>query len=210
MHKKKTGGTKLIVLLLALCLLVGATIGGTLAWLITQTEPVVNTFTVGNIQINLTEVNPADKDAIKMVPGTEITKDPKVTVTGGSEACWLFVKVKAENGVVLEGTPAATDFLTCAIASGWTKVAGEADSVVYGRQVNASAADQIFSVLDGDKVHVLKTVTKAMMDSITEANAPKLTFTAYAIQSANLKKGDTPVATAEEAWAVYNQSAQNP
>ena len=122
-----------------------------------------------------------------------------MTVKADSEDCWLFVEVKAENGVVLEGTPAATDFLTCEIASDWVKIgAGKNGGTVYGRKVTTSKQNQKFEVLAGNKVTVLSTVTKAMMDAVTDANAPKLTFTAYAIQQANL--GAT---TAAEAWAIY-------
>ena len=196
MNEKKKRTTKLIALVLTLALLVGITVGGTLAWLIAETEPVVNTFTVGNIQITLTETENLN---LKMVPGGTITKDPTVTVKAGSEDCWLFVEVKAENGVVLEGTPAATDFLTCEIASDWVKIgAGKNGGTVYGRKVTASENDQKFAVLADNQVTVLTTVTKAMMET-AKTTAPKLTFTAYAIQSANL--GAT---TAAEAWAIYN------
>ena len=197
MNENKKRTNKLIVLVLTLALLVGATIGGTLAWLIAETDPVVNTFTVGNIEIELTETKPENKTA-KMVPGADIAKDPTVTVKADSEACWLFVEVKAENGVVLEGTPAATDFLTCEIASDWVKIgAGKNGGIVYGRKVTTSKEDQKFEVLAGNKVTVLSTVTKAMMET-AKTTAPKLTFTAYAIQQANL--GAT---TAAEAWDIY-------
>ena len=48
--KKKT-----LALVLALTLLVAGVIGGTLAWLTDQTDEVKNTFTVGDINIDLTE-----------------------------------------------------------------------------------------------------------------------------------------------------------
>ena len=80
---------KKITLLLSLVLAVAMGIGGTLAWLTAKTEAVKNTFTVGNINITLTETT----TNYKMVPGQTIAKDPKVTVKAGSEACWLFVKI---------------------------------------------------------------------------------------------------------------------
>ena len=48
--KKKT-----LALVLALTLLVAGVVGGTLAWLTDQTAEVKNTFTVGDINIGLTE-----------------------------------------------------------------------------------------------------------------------------------------------------------
>ena len=150
-----------------------------------------------DVILNVTAIGLENKTA-KMVPGADIAKDPTVTVKADSEDCWLFVEVKAENGVVLEGTPAATDFLTCEIASDWVKIgAGKNGGIVYGRKVTTSKEDQKFEVLAGNKVTVLSTVTKAMMET-AKTTAPKLTFTAYAIQQANL--GAT---TAAEAWDIY-------
>lgn len=71
-------------------LVVGCAVGGTIAWLTATTEPVVNTFTYGKIKIELTETTGTE---YKIIPGVNISKDPKVTVKADSEACWLFVKV---------------------------------------------------------------------------------------------------------------------
>ena len=65
--KKKT-----LALVLALTLLVAGVVGGTLAWLTDQTAEVKNTFTVGDINIGLTETT----TDYKMVPGNTIAKDP--------------------------------------------------------------------------------------------------------------------------------------
>lgn len=201
MHAKKTNKTKFAVLLLALALLVGGVVGGTLAWLIDTTGEIVNTFTVGDINIELTEPDAPENKEFKMVPGSDIAKDPTVTVKSGSEACWLFVKVEAENGVVLknaEGKYAAADYITYAIDSGWTALDATNHPGVYYLTVDAAtaAAGKSFSVLDGDKVHVLDTVTKTMMED-AKTTAPTLTFTAYAIQSANIE-------TASAAWKAIN------
>ena len=70
---------KALFIMLSAALIVCATVAGTLAWLTDTTDPVVNTFTVGDINITLTESKNLD---LKMVPGRTITKDPKVTVKG--------------------------------------------------------------------------------------------------------------------------------
>lgn len=77
---------KSIALLVAVSMIVGCVIGGTLAWLTATTRPVTNTFTVGNVDITLAETTAN----YKMVPGNTIDKDPTVTVRAKSEACWLF------------------------------------------------------------------------------------------------------------------------
>lgn len=173
---------KKITLLLSLVLAVAIGIGGTLAWLTAKTDAVTNTFTVGNIDIALEETT----TNYKMVPGQTIAKDPKVTVEGGSEACWLFVKI-TESGNL-------DDFISYTVDSGWTLLDGQAG--VYYREVAATTGDVVYPVLTGNQVTVKDTVTKAMMDEITAqtASAPTLTFTAYAVQ----KEG---VGTPTEAWA---------
>ena len=84
---------KLIVAIAALSILLCCAVGGTLAYLLDKTDPVTNTFTYGDINITLTET----ERVYKMIPGTTLPKDPKVTVEEGSEACWLFIKVEKTN-----------------------------------------------------------------------------------------------------------------
>ena len=176
--KKKT-----LALVLALTLLVAGVVGGTLAWLTDRTAEVKNTFTVGDINIGLTETT-AD---YKMVPGNTIAKDPTVTVKANSEACWLFVQVTESTDL--------KDFITYAIAEGWTALPG-VDGVYY-REVPASAADQTFSVLAGDAVTVKSDVTRTMLET-AKTDAPTLTFKAYAIQRDHF-------ATADAAWAEVSK-----
>lgn len=174
--KKKT-----LALVLALTLLVAGVVGGTLAWLTDRTAEVKNTFTVGDINIGLTETT-AD---YKMVPGNTIAKDPTVTVKANSEACWLFVQVTESENL--------DTFITYAIAEGWTKL----KSGVYYREVPASDADQPFSVLAGNAVTVKDTVTKEMLTADGFTN-PTLTFKAYAIQKDHFT-------TADAAWAEVSK-----
>ena len=178
-----------VVLTLVVCL---CAFGTTLAFLMDKTDPVVNTFTVGNVDITLTETGATAGtgnliQSFKMVPGSDIAKDPKVTVVGGSEACYLFVKIDESTNL--------DDFITYAVATGWT----ELEAGVYYRNVAAAAENQEFSVLEGNKVTVNDTVTKTQMDAITAntADAPTLTFTAYAVQAEN-------VVSPAAAWAIAN------
>lgn len=169
-RKRRGGfGGKAVVLVLALSLLVGGAIGGTLAWLTDKTDEIKNVFTIGNINIELTET----EQEYKMVPGTTIAKDPTVTVEADSENCYLFVKLEKSDNF--------DDFLTYDMADGWTELDGEAG--VYYREVESSDNALEFSVLAGDKVSVKANVTKAMMDGLTEETYPTLTVTAYACQS---------------------------
>lgn len=90
-------------LLLTLCavLLVAVSVLGTMAYLTSKTQVITNTFTVGNINIELTETKPENQQA-KIIPGVDIVKDPKVTVKANSEACYLFLKVEQTGTFVKE------------------------------------------------------------------------------------------------------------
>ena len=189
MKNRRNVSNKTVAILLALVLAIGCAVGGTLAWLISKTDSVVNTFTYGDININLAETTGTD---YKIIPGVNISKDPKVTVTAGSEACWLFVKVKEENW---------NNKVSYSIADGWRK--GDGTSIpenVYYREVEAATekAGVSYYILKGDTTYangvvtVSENLTKAEVNSI--ATQPKLIFTAYAVQ----KDGIT---TAAEAWA---------
>ena len=183
--KRRGVASKTLVLALAVMLIVGATIGGTVAWLTAQTPSVTNTFTVGDINITLNET----KSDFKMVPGNVIDKDPVVTVVDGSEDCYLFVKI--EKSTTLD------KYISYTVASGWT----ELDNVdgVYYRVVNATDGTKSFSVLANDQVTVNEGVTKADMEALKAENAtqPTLTFTAYAVQKENIN-------SAADAWAKVN------
>lgn len=168
---------KALFIMLSAALIVCATVAGTLAWLTDTTAPVVNTFTVGDINITLTESENLD---LKMVPGQPIEKDPKVTVKAGSEACWLFVKV--DKSVNFDG------FMTFEMADGWIALSGHAG--VYYRNVDATNADTGFDVLKDNKVTVRDTVTKTDLEG-AKTNAPTITFTAYAVQKDGINDATT-------------------
>lgn len=192
-RKRRSVSSRTFIMLLAVTLLIGCAIGGTVAWLTAKTDPVVNTFTYGDINIELTETKPENKQA-KIIPGVNIEKDPKVTVEANSEACWLFVKVEEAGTFV-------TDKVTYSIDTGWTKLTGVTgvDNVYY-REVGAVTADTDFAVLKDNKVTVSDTLTKEDIQNITN---PTLTFTAYAVQ----KDG---IDTVEAAWEKVSPSTTTP
>ena len=174
---------KLTVSLAVLALVACMTAGATLAWLTAKTSSVTNTFTYGDINIELKETT---GESYKMVPGNTIAKDPKVTVKANSDACWLFVKVEKSGNF--------DSFMEYGIASGWTKLDG-VDGVYY-REVASPTDDTVFDVLKDNSVTVKTTVTKEQFNSLT--SNPTLTVTAYACQKDN-------VSTATQAWNLVNE-----
>ena len=186
---KKTRRAKARRALLALSLvlvMMMVAVGGTIAWLTANTAPLTNTFTTSNINIALDESDVLD---LQMVPGKTIEKDPVATVLGGSEACYLFVKIEESTNF--------SAYMSYEIASGWTALDGVAG--VYYRTVDESNDNQSFYILKDNHVIVSGDVTKAMMDDIDADRVaePTLTFTAYAVQQANGNATFTPA----EAWA---------
>lgn len=187
--KKKITLTVICAVLSCVCL-----IGTTFAWLTDKTGTVTNTFTVGNVDIDLTETTGS---TYKMVPGAEINKDPKVTVAGGSEACWLFVKIVETNNTF------NTDqkYVSYTKGSSWTLLSSTTDAGVttsiYYIKVDANPStgtvDAVnYPVLDGNKVTVNSAATATDL-AAAETNKPTLAFTAYAIQQSGFN-------TVEAAW----------
>ena len=170
-----------IVLTVLICCTV---MGTTLALLADKTTAIENTFTVGNIDITLTETG-ADvngKQSFKMVPGATLTKDPTVTVEANSEACYLYIYVAEANNTF--GDP-AEKYVTYTL-DGWTEL-GNAYPGVYYRAVPSSATAQTFSVFSGNVVKVSNKITKSQADALNAVGAqlPTLTVTAFAVQSEN-------------------------
>lgn len=185
-NRRRSVGMKTFVVMLALVLVIGCAVGGTVAWLVSSTSAVVNTFTYGDINITLGETTGND---YKIIPGVNIDKNPKVTVKKDSEACWLFVKVEEEGTFV-------ANKVTYSIADGWTKGDGtKIPANVYYRAVDAVTDDTDFAVLKDNKIYVSEELSKSDIQSISAQ--PKLTFTAYAVQ----KDGITDAGTA---WTKAN------
>ncbi|MBR5125964.1 MAG: SipW-dependent-type signal peptide-containing protein [Oscillospiraceae bacterium] len=200
---------KIVAALLAAVLLIGVGVGGTLAWLTATTGDVTNTFTVGDIAIDLkehklnetgtalltgtgNEVNAESN--YKIVPGDEQPKDPFVRFTKDSEPCWLFVKVEEKNNTV---DTSDKKYVTYSVdTSVWTELTGVTG--VYYKELEAlTTTGTTYSILTNNKVSYSSTLTKNDLTKVTDDNKPQLVFTAYAVQ---LEAADD----AAEAWAKLN------
>ena len=192
-HCRRGPGGKAFTAMLALTLVLAAywAVGGTAAWLAAKSEPIVSTFTFGDINITLTETD-HQEGPTKIIPGVDIPKDLKVTVKADSVDCWLFVRVE-EAGTFVDGK------VTYSIDDGWTKGDGtRIPGGFYYREVRDVTADEVFHVLKDDKITVSKELTKEDIQNIT--TQPTLTFTAYAVQREGID-------TAAEAWARIGTAA---
>ena len=189
--KRKGIATKTMFMILAVVLIVGISVGGTLAWLTATTGPVTNTFTVGDINITLDETTPAN---YKIVPGGESAKDPTITVLKGSENCYVYVTV--ENNVVLNGTVVATPNINTNTTN-WSVVRTNGNKTLYRYKdvVETNATnDQILPVFT--KVSYSDTITK---DNIAALTNTTIVINGFAHQSENTNQNVADAAAI--AWA---------
>ena len=184
----RTVSIKIAALIAAIVLVIGCTAGGTVAWLVSKPAPIVNVFTVGNINAELTETAKTETTEFKIVPGVDIAKNPVATVKAKSEDCYLFVQLTEENWPDFTEADKTTRKVKYDIADGWIKLK---DGVYYREVTKNDTGDQAFHVLKNDKVTVSNTLTKENADAI--ADTPKLTVAVYAVQ----KEG---MGSANKAW----------
>ncbi len=190
---------KLLVVIMAMCLLAAFVIGGTLAWLTDQTSTITNTFTFGNISIDLEEEGAENNaQSFKLVPGGTITKDATVTVNVGSEACYLFVKI--------DETDITKDAITYAIDStaGWQALSAENAPGVYWCNVADLTGNGAVEVTKGVFLNDTINVSSALVENDVQGNGDvELAITAYAVQSAN-------VADQHAAWKIITPAYEVP
>ena len=196
---------KKLMTVLALVLVIAMSVAGTIAFLTDTTDPITNTFTVGKVDITLTETFNTDTNGdqkndawqAQLIPGTTYTKDPVVTVTADSEDCWLFVKFEEKNG--------AADYLTYIsnlnTANGWTQGDGTKIPLnVWYREVDKTDTTKSFQLLAGDNTYQTGCISvkdSVNKDNMAAASAAELVYTAYACQKDNM--------TAVDAWAEVNK-----
>lgn len=188
------------------------TTGGVLAYL-TDTDSETNTFTVGQVEIDLTEPNWKEENGKDVTPLETIAKDPTVTNTGVNDA-FVFVEVTVPYANVItaeaDGTrnaAADTELFSYTVNEGWVEI-GEAQKDTENKTVThvyAYGTETKMTALAKDAV------TPALFDSVTVANiienpdlettTQKIEVVAKAIQTENVNGGKTsPV----EVLTVYN------
>ena len=201
MSNKKFIAILSVFVMLALTMVVGCAVDGTIAWLVSESESSVSTFTLGDINIKLT--GESESQPLKIIPGVEIKRSLKVTVEPNSEACWLFVKVEGTNWPHFPDAN-GTAKVSYSVAGGtndWKALDNYPG--VYYREVSAGDA-QTGAMYDVNcNVTVSQMLTKAEVNSIAAETQPKLSFTAYAVQRDGIDD-------AVRAWEVANPAPANP
>ena len=209
---------KLLIMSVAMVLVCAFAVGMTIAYL-TSTDEVVNTFTVGNVQIKLDEADvdeygvpqgsPAPRvtaNSYKLIPGHTYTKDPTVTVLEGSEESFIKMTVTFSNSAELDeifgvGTDLTTIFHdydgTTWIYKGNTENTDNTRTYEfwYKETVAATTEDVALDALF-DSITVPHTITNDQLKTIAGMT---ITVNAYAIQADGFANADAAWA----AWAEY-------
>lgn len=189
---------KVLALVLCAVMLVASSVLATMAYLTAQTDVVKNTFTVGNVVIDLDEakvdvygdeVEGADRvkaNEYKLIPGHNYTKDPIVYVEKGSEPAYVFVKVA--NG--LEAIEADVKIAAQIEANDWIELA---DGVYYYKDaVDARDAEV--------QLPVFEQFTLAGNADIADYAQAEITIDAYAIQADGFADAAAAWAAAPTTW----------
>ena len=170
---------KIALMATSLVLVVAMAVGGTLAYLTDKSETVTNTFTVGDVEITLTE---STGETYHVYPGETYTKDPVITVADDSEDCWVFVKLTNNiTGMEDEDDTIAAQMT----ANGWTLV--DETNNVYGFEEICSAGE---SAAVFNHVTIAEDITA---DEIAAFNNATVELVGYAIQATGFN-------SAQEAW----------
>ena len=209
---------KKIVAMCATVAIAALAVGGTLAYFTDTTDVVNNTFTVGNIEIDLDETkvdeygvaNGADRvkaNEYKLIPGQTYVKDPTVTVQNTSEPCYVRMFVAINMQETLDGLLPNADLTT--LFGDFDKTAWE----LAGTTESGDVKTYEFRYIGGDNGVVdaretdvklpalFKTLT--VPGTLTESQIASLEnlqidVYAHAIQSANF-------ADAAAAWAAWTE-----
>lgn len=133
MKKKKTVLAAVILLLMFL-------VGGAIAYF-TDTDTKTNTFTIGSVDITLTEdgwdaLTDTDSDGIPdaaedMMPGESVTKDPLVNNISTKNPAYVFVKVEVPCTTV-ESPATPEEIFTYTVNAGWTELSTAAVACTSG------------------------------------------------------------------------------
>ena len=199
---------KALLLVLCAVVLVVATVFTTLAFMTSQ-DTVVNTFTVGSVNITLDETDVTiygvqdtetrvKANVYKLIPGHEYIKDPTIHVAEGSEQSYYFAKIQNDLGtnVVFE------------LNDGW-EWHDEANGVA--RYTNYAAIDA--SAEEKDLPAVFSTFEVIQSPNYGDLKfggvdgEATITVTGYAIQTDGLT-GEGGVADYDAAWNAL-VAAQN-
>lgn len=200
----------ILMIALSLCLIAVIAVSGTLAYFTDTTDASTNTFTMGQVKIDLTEsTTDSSGDAtsssggieyVDVMPGDTRSKIVKVNKVTGSEDCYVAVLVKAEPKSTVPNQEELLSLVKTAVGTGnWTVRYLDADRAVLPE----GATDTNSNGVPDDAVYSLYVYNDILTDTteqtlFTEIKFPDvewgnsyanasfdLVISAYAVQSDN-------------------------
>lgn len=204
-------GNKIKATVISLTLIACLLVAGVSAYF-TDAADVTNTFTVGEVKLELKEPSyPGNdsEDVKEITPNEVIEKDPTIMNTGkNDEYVFLTVTVPyAEDLVVANAagekqTAADTQLFTYTVNSGWTQVGdrvddSDANTYTYVYAYGSASELSVLNAEDNTETPaVAENITPALFDSVTFVNAVEgqklenstqnIVIKAYGIQADNL------------------------
>ena len=179
---------KIFLSSLALILILIFSVSATYAYF-TDSAVAVNTFTVGQVGISLTEDTAAKSSPGNiLIPGLTYEKKPLITVDAESQPCWLFIRL--ENG--LESIEVTGDGSIAAQLeeNGWLPLEDaedDAEDVYYYSSV--VRAGETVSLFDSFTVS-----SDVKAEELADCDGATVGVTAYAVQAVGFD-------SAADAWA---------
>lgn len=207
--KRRVLGISLVVALVAI-----VAVGATLAYFTDSSNEVQNTFTMGNVEIKLDEIDNTKTDGSRtetgnaytgVTPGVALDKDPTVWNIGAN-AAWVRVNVTVSKASAWKAALTKHEITDLATIFGehdatkWTR-AGIAedksnDTITYSYYYNT-----VVPATNGSTGALFKTVTIPAVfdnDDVDSIKGFEITITADAIQT------DASFTTAAQAFAKFD------
>lgn len=220
--ERKNMKKKLLIMSVAMVLVCAFAVGMTIAYL-TSTDQVVNTFTVGNVQIKLDEAkvdvygdlvvdsetgSPAPRvtaNTYKLIPGHTYTKDPTVTVLEGSEESYIKMTVTVTKSDVLDDIFAPNGADLTSIFDGYDGTTWIYKDITEDNENKTRTYEFWYkeTVDARENAEELEPLFTSIVvpdfitgDQLAELQTMKITVNAYAIQADGFDN-------AADAWAEY-------
>ena len=125
----------------AVVLLMVFVVGGAIAYF-TDSETKTNTFTIGSVDITLTEDgwdaladtnnNDIPDAAEDMMPGDSVTKDPLINNVSTKNPAYVFIKVEVPCTTIVAPATTSEELFTYTVNAGWTELSSAAVACTSG------------------------------------------------------------------------------
>ena len=221
---------RIAMMAIALVLVAALSVGGTLAYLTSTTGTLTNTFTIGKVAIDLSEVQVNDKglgigerikadanatgpigNEYKLYPGATFDKDPTVTIKAGSDEAYVRMMVKLSLPAALNNDQLAIKLdgiFTGYDVTKWPRakktVADDKMSITYEYRYIQPVGDNAGADRDLEplfkQIVIPNDVNAELMGFL---NGMKIEIQAHAIQADQL-------ANADAAWAAFDAQVADP